>query len=498
MDYTKHIEKIESNIKELFELVQNFSNTSYFGILDSSLYDSKIGRYSILYALPFAVVNGHDSYTEIILFDEYNKVVKKQFISGPPIDIFQNIYSKFNVVIDKEWPITGGAIGYFGYELLHHNNKLPSIGKEKKHRARIPLLSFGFYDMVILEDKLKNERYLISIDFKNDKFIKSNYSIKLNYFKKCVSKSLATNIYKERRFFNSLQNIKNIKYNKNSIKQIDKSSYYKKINLIKRNITAGNIFQACFTYQKELPFNTNPLLLYNILRKINPSPFAAYLDFPDFEVICCSPERFFKKDSNNILEARPIKGTRKRGTTPEEDRSMKLSLEKSLKDKAENIMIVDLLRNDIGKQALPGSVKVVDLLKIEEYANVYQLVTVIEGKGKIEDKEQSLEYLKALFPGGSMTGAPKHRALEILNNIEDDARGIYSGSIGYLGFNDTIDLNIVIRTVLIKNRKAYIGTGGGIVYDSTPKKELEESDIKVDIILKAITYVENLKRGFEK
>lgn len=278
-----------------------------------------------------------------------------------------------------------------------------------------------------------------------------------------------------------------------SVSEIDKSTYTKKIYKILSHIKDGDIFQACFTYTKSLPFVGKGEDLYFLLRKINPAPFSAYIRNSTIEVICCSPERFLKISPDNKIEARPIKGTRPRGKNSEEDLQQKKELQKSIKDKAENIMITDLLRNDLGRVCELGSVKVKELFRIEEYANVFQLVSIIEGVGKSSGSCDRINYIKSLFPGGSMTGAPKKRALEILRTLESGRRGVYSGSIGYLGFNNSIDLNIVIRSVLLKNGQAFVGTGGGIVADSNPESEYNETNFKVSNIISAVSYVNQLR-----
>jgi para-aminobenzoate synthetase len=259
----------------------------------------------------------------------------------------------------------------------------------------------------------------------------------------------------------------------------------------------GDIFQACFTFTKTIPFFGGSNTLYALLRQNNPSPFSAFIATGSLEIVCCSPERFLKVTPDGTLEARPIKGTRPRGSTPQKDAALRAQLRSSLKDQAENIMITDLLRNDMGRVCTLGSVKVTKLFQIEKYANVHQMVSIIEGKGKFLGRNNNISYVKSLFPGGSMTGAPKKRALEILGSLESERRGIYSGAIGYLGFNNSIDFNIAIRTAVVKNGMAFVGTGGGIVADSNPEAEYNEAQIKVQNILSAIGFVNQMSQQNE-
>ena len=229
---------------------------------------------------------------------------------------------------------------------------------------------------------------------------------------------------------------------------------------------------------KEEPFE-----IYKRLRKGNPAPFAAYLNLENLSVLSSSPERFINLHEGNIITT-PIKGTTPRGENEEEDQYYRLQLFNSEKDKSELLMIVDLERNDLSKVCIPGTVKVIELFKIEKYATVFHLVSTISGKLK-KDKDFS-DLIKAVFPGGSITGAPKIRAMEIIDELEVLNRNIYTGSIGYIGFDGNLDLNIAIRTINIKDETAYFGVGGGITYESDSESEYEETLIKAKALIKAI------------
>ena len=249
-------------------------------------------------------------------------------------------------------------------------------------------------------------------------------------------------------------------------------------------ILAGDIFQANITqcFSADTPKNFDAFAFYQVLRQQNPATFAAFLDYGDVKVASSSPERLVKMAGRH-LEARPIKGTRKRDADASRDAALIAELQSSRKDRAENVMIVDLLRNDLSRISKPGSVKVPVLCGLESYASVHHLVSVIEAETR--DGLDAVDLLRAVFPGGSITGAPKIRAMEVIAELEQQARGLYCGGIGWLGFNGNADFNIAIRTALFTNGKAYVQGGGGITARSNPAAEYEESLVKISRIMEA-------------
>jgi len=249
-------------------------------------------------------------------------------------------------------------------------------------------------------------------------------------------------------------------------------------------ILAGDIFQANITqcFSADVPQDFDAFAFYQTLRAKNPATFSAFLDYGDVKVASSSPERLVKMEGRH-LEARPIKGTRKRDPDPARDAALIAELQSSRKDRAENVMIVDLLRNDLSRIAKPGTVKVPVLCGLESYANVHHLVSVVEAEAR--DGLDAVDLLRNIFPGGSITGAPKIRAMEIIAELEKQARGLYCGSIGWLGFNGAADFNITIRTALFSGGKAYVQGGGGITARSQPAAEYEESLTKISRIMEA-------------
>ena len=249
-------------------------------------------------------------------------------------------------------------------------------------------------------------------------------------------------------------------------------------------VYAGDIFQANLSQRLQAPLREPPLELYARLRRVNPAPFAAYLDFGDVVVASSSPERFLRVHDGPLVEARPIKGTRPRGISPEHDLLLALSLAESDKDRAENVMIVDLLRNDLSRVCRPGSVRVPELFALEHYATVHHLVSTVVGE--LAPEHDPADLLRAAFPGGSITGAPKVRAMQIIAELEPTQRAVYCGSIGYWSLSGTLDLSIVIRTCLALGRDVYFQVGGGIVADSDPEQEYRETLDKAAGVIAAL------------
>ena len=349
-------------------------------------------------------------------------------------EFLQSRLDKYSLNNESNIPFIGGAAGYFGYDLGRQIENLPNNTEDI---LNAPDAAIGIYNNVIAHDHKKNETWLIG-DAPEFQEVKKTDDIKN----------------------------KDIQFTSNKTD----ADYCNDIQKIIDYIYAGEIYQANLSrlFMADLPKNFNSFGHYKKLRKINSAPYAGFMNFGDMQLLSCSPEQFLSL-KKNIITTCPIKGTLPSNQNPQE-------LLTSEKDRAENIMIVDLLRNDISKVSKPNSVKVDSLCALETFEGLHHLVSTVTGE--LQDSKSATDLLQSCFPGGSITGAPKIRAQEIIEEIEDTRRGPYCGAMGYIGFDGTMDSNIIIRTVIVKDDTAYLNLGSGIVSDSVPEKELQETNDK--------------------
>lgn len=435
------------------ELYTYFAGTDDSVFLDSSLVN-KLGRYSVIGAVPYLklvkegngfYINGEKETT--CSFETYLKTYLAEH------------KDKNNT----EFPIISGAIGYFSYE---YGRKLMEVDSAKEDLVSIPDAVLVFYDFYIIEDRQEQRTYLIANGITGEAAkLMDEMETRIN----------GKPVY--------MQKESDTEYPIEVQPNFAKDEYKQAVDRMIRYIIEGDIYIVNMTQQLTVKSDKVPLDVFYDLRENNPSPFGGYFDYGDFQIVCASPERFLKMQKGHV-NTRPIKGTRKRGETPEEDMLMRTELEKSEKDKSELLMIVDLERNDLNRVCNPGSVKVTELFTVEEYATVFHLVSDIEGD--LEESKNVMDLLEAAFPGGSITGAPKYRAMEIIDEMENNKRNLYTGSIGYLTLDGDCDFNIVIRTALHKDGKYYLGVGGGITAESDLEFEYEETLQKAKAVLQAM------------
>lgn len=453
------IQKIDTRLNS-FQLYTIFKDRSYSFFLDSGMDHEKLGKYSFIGFDPLLVFKSKDEKIEII------EESQTKIYYGNPLDKLKEIIDRYKMDYKTELPFVGGLVGYLSYDLCHHIERLPRRAIDD---VDIPDCYFGVYDGIIIIDHRQNTVHIAALG------IKTPADEKVQTIEDEIAKAEQRGVS-----IAVKMNPREVDFKVNMTKEV----YLEAIEKVREYIRAGDIYQANFTQRFECNLEDSPYELYGKLRTINPAPFASLLDFGDVAIVSSSPERFIQI-KNRVMETRPIKGTRPRGKTPEEDRLNRQDLVNSEKDQAELLMIVDLERNDLGRVSKTGSVKVTELFHLEEYATVYHLVSTIVGEMKEEC--DVVDCIRATFPGGSITGAPKIRAMEIIDELEPTQRNIYTGSIGYIGFNGDTDLNIVIRTIVCKNGKAYFQVGGGIVWDSDAEMEYEETLHKGRALFKALS-----------
>jgi len=471
MKITPLIEEIDiaCSPEKVFEAFKDEKNSIF---LDGGMDHSGQGRYSVIVTDPFMVFR---SKGRKITIERSNKA---EVLDGHPLTQLKNFLYKYRVKPIPHLPVfTSGAMGYFSYDLGWQLEKLPNVAVDDLGLDDIHL---GFYDRSIVFDNLKKKTYIISTGFpcENEKRRKMLALERLNALKSQLTGSIRESSAEE--FLPQAEQV--------IASSFDRASYLSAVKKVKEYIAQGEIYQANLSQRFTSKLNMHPFKMYKKLRTINPAPFASYHNLEGLSIISASPERFLRISGRSVT-TRPIKGTRPRGSTLDEDERLKEELLSSKKDKAELIMIVDLERNDIGKVCDYGSIGVRELTHLEKYATVFHLVSTVEGK--LHKDKDHIDCIKACFPGGSITGAPKIRAMEILEELEPVKRGIYTGAIGYIGFNEETDLSIVIRTMIVKNGQVYFHAGGGIVADSVPEEEYKEAFDKARALIEALQPKEN-------
>lgn len=367
---------------------------------------------------------------------------------------------------------TGGAVGYLGYDMIRQIENIPVA---QKSDLNIPDAFLGFFDEIIAFDHVKNQIFLIKlIDVKDARHLKNDYlqSVeKLNQLKEMI---LANESFTLNPF-----NLISSRINHN----FEQSDFEAAVRKAIDHIYAGDIFQVVISQRFSLNFSGDVFQVYRALRTINPSPYMFFMDFNEFQLLGTSPEPLIRLDDGQ-LEIIPIAGTRRRGKDEQEDALLANELLNDPKERAEHIMLVDLARNDLGRVCQPGTVRVEDLLTVERYSHVMHIISHVFGK--IKPDVTAVDAFKAAFPAGTVSGAPKIRAMQIINELEPEKRGFYAGAVGYFDYAGNMDTCIAIRTMLAKDGKLYWQAGAGIVADSVPQNEYQETLNKGKALLKAI------------
>ena len=412
--------------------------------LDSSLVN-ELGHYSVI---------GRCPYLKLVKDGEIFTINGKTETETTFEDYMREYLDTHEDKNDSGLPIVSGAVGYFSYD---YGRKQMGVPSGEKDLVTIPEAVLTFYDCFVVEDCQEKRTYLVANGISGDA------AAQIGAMEKAILESIKNRKQEESETGENINawNSHREKFKIQIHPNFEKEEYKQAVDRMIQYIIEGDIYIANMTQQLTIESEKQPLDVFYDLRKNNPSPFGGYLDFGDYQIVCASPERFLKMKDRHV-NTRPIKGTRKRGATPEED----------------------LERNDLNRVCTPGSVKVTELFTVEAYATVFHLVSDIEGT--LEDGKNVMDLLEATFPGGSITGAPKYRAMEIIDGLEHGKRNLYTGSIGYLTLDGSCDFNIVIRTALHKDGKYHLGVGGGITAESDLEFEYEETLQKAKAILDAL------------
>jgi para-aminobenzoate synthetase component I len=441
------------------EIFHRLAYMPYACFLDSSLPMERLGRYSFIGFDPHLVLTTRGLACRWWRRDGVTTETREN-----PFTALRTALGEYRLEEGMAGlpPFIGGGMGYLSYELGRYIERLPEAVVDD---LRLPELCFAFYDRVLAHDHQSGKTLLAAAHPRDPGGVLAEANRSLEAEPPVYPAPMKAG---EARF----------------VSNFGRDEYMEAVRKVKDYIVAGDIYQANLSQRFQAPLREHPWMLYRRLRLLNAAPFAAYFNAAGGQVCSSSPERFLAGEGSHV-ETRPIKGTRRRSQDPVEDRRLAEELLASAKDRAELSMIVDLERNDLGRVCEYGSVEVAEHAVIEHYATVHHLVSTVVGE--LHPGRDVVDLLKGSFPGGSITGAPKIRSMEIIDELEPTARSVYTGSIGYLGYNGKYDLNIAIRTVICKGDTAYFQVGGGIVADSVPEDEYQETLDKGKAIFAALS-----------
>ena len=447
-------------------------------LLESVAGGERIARYSYLGTAPHQtfsskgreVTVAHGEHTEVFPLPE----------GEDPLDVLKGLLKEYRYVPMPGWErFAGGAVGYLGYDLVRFFESLPEVKPDDLH---LPDCQFMFADTLVIFDHVMHRvRVLAHAHITGDPQAAYWEAIgKIDKIVEQLSQPLAAPAPRPV--------TRHMPADPSALPStMTRAQHREAVEKAKEYIRAGDIIQVVLSHRMTVQVEVAPFDLYRALRAINPSPYMFYLSFGDLKLIGASPEILVTEDKGEVV-TRPIAGTRRRGKTDEEDKALEAELLADVKERAEHIMLVDLHRNDIGRVCVPGTVTVDDLMTVERYSHVMHLVSNI--RGKLSPDKDQFDLLRATFPAGTLSGAPKIRAMEIIEELEPVRRGPYGGAIGYFGFAGEMDTCITLRTIVLKGQTAYIQAGGGIVYDSEPDTEYQETMMKAGALLDALRLAE--------
>jgi len=457
---------------------QKISDTEYAFLLESAAGGEKISRYSILGANPFIEFTSCGKRVEIIRGDKKKEVLHAE----DPLEILNREMKTFIPVHMNGLPdFFCCVVGYIGYDTIRYFEQLPNIPKDD---LLLPDIRVMFYDSVVIFDHLtKTIKVVCTAKIGNDT-LENVYADAVRKIDNIIEK-LRTPVMSLSDDILTNNGEVNIPFSSN----FEKADFLKAVGRCKEYIRAGDIFQVVISQRLKTQTQADPFNIYRILRVINPSPYMFYLKLGNLKLIGSSPEVMVKVEGKNIV-VRPIAGTRKRGKDNTEDDLLVRELIADPKERAEHIMLLDLGRNDVGRVSRYGSVRIDEKMVIEKYSHVMHITSSV--CGELQNGKTAFDSLKACLPAGTLSGAPKIRAMEIIDEIEPTKRGPYGGAVGYFDFFGNMNTCITIRTIILKGNDAYIQAGAGIVADSVPEREYEETLNKAKGLLKAIELAEKM------
>ena len=451
----------------------------YAFLLESVEGSERWARYSFLGTRPQRIFRARGNKVEIV---ENGK--SRVLTSDSPLEVLQELLKGCQpVAVPGVPPFFGGALGYVSYNAVEQFHE---IQNDKKDTLGMPEIFFLFVQTLVAFDNLKHTIKVIdNVQIDKKTSLRRAYDQATQRIRKVISSLQKKPRGIEPRDLSEGNGKRKFRSNLSS------AAFKTAVAKAKEYIKAGDIIQVVLSQRLETETITDPFEIYRALRFINPSPYMFYLEFEELRVIGSSPETMVRL-SGDTIELRPIAGTRRRGTTPEEERALETDLLSDPKERAEHIMLVDLGRNDVGRVAEIGSVEVNELMAIERYSHVIHIVSNV--RGKLAAGKTAFDLFVSAFPAGTVSGAPKIRAMQIIGELEPEKRGLYAGAIGYFGYNGNLDTCIVIRTIVMKGKRVFISAGAGIVADSDPESEYQETLNKARGMLKAIELAEQWKK----
>ncbi|MBT2656242.1 anthranilate synthase component I [Bacillus sp. ISL-18] len=442
------IKEIKGDTLTPISILQKISGTKKF-LLESSHKYNDSGRYSFI---------GTDPAFELISRGERNEIIyrdgEKQVVKGNPLEVMKKLLPE-GIFEEYDFPFIGGSVGYVGYDIIR---QFEVIGEEYPNGLEMPDVHLLFFEEVIVFDHLQEKVKICGLPLSE----KSSTAIIEGRVMQRIEELKKPNYYFEEEpyTFSGFES------------DTTKEAFIKNVETAKEHILAGDIFQVVLSRRMKSSFQGTPLSLYRKHRSTNPTPYMFYIDFEEYTVIGSSPESLIKTRGNTVI-SNPIAGTKRRGATAEEDERIGKELINDEKELAEHRMLVDLGRNDLGKVCEFGTVQIEKYMSVEKFRHVIHLVS--EVSGKLHSEKTALDALAACLPAGTVSGAPKVRAMEIINGLEKSKRGLYSGAVGYVSVNGNMDFALAIRTMIIKDGEAIIQAGAGVVHDSNPVSEYEET-----------------------